>query len=114
MRALKEQIALKLELEEVTGYELYKIIKDPTDEIQEIVDEFITNLHIGFANYINIFEPEAICIGGSFAYYEDLLLEPIIKKMRTEIITFNKSIPKIVVAEMGNDAGLIGATIIDS
>lgn len=35
-------------------------------DIEDIVEQFIFDLNIGLSNIINIFEPEAICIGGRF------------------------------------------------
>ena len=61
-------------------------------------------------NVINIFEPECICLGGSFTYFEDLLLDKLKNSMQEANMTFNKSMPEILVAKSGNDAGMIGAT----
>ena len=62
---------------------------------------------------IDIFEPEAICLGGSFAYYEgNPILDRLREKMKEPFTTFtNSKIPDIVTAHFKNDAGIIGATI---
>ena len=70
--------------------------------IENVVSEYIENLVIGIENLINIFEPEIIGIGGSFVYFEDVLLP----RLRCSIN--RKDIP-IEVAVLGNDAGIIGA-----
>ena len=108
MKALKENVRHKLGLNSITGEELYQIIK--TGNAESVVDEFLDNLSVGFINLINIFEPEAICIGGSFVYFEDLLLTRLTKKI-VGYNNFYSKVPKIIVAKMGNDAGMIGATI---
>lgn len=100
MKALKEAFARKKSLKDISGVELYDMIKSNNGEFDEIIDEFIENIKLALTTYINIFEPEAICIGGSFAYYEDLLLEKLISSMKNDNITFNKSNPKILVAKM--------------
>lgn len=112
MRALKDKIAIRKNLKHVTGKDLYEIIKTDTDEIKDIIEGFIENLNIGLSSLNNIFEPEAICIGGSFVHYEDLLLKPLVDRMNEENLAFNNNIPEIVVAKMGNDAGMIGSTLI--
>ena len=62
---------------------------------------------------IDIFEPEVICLGGSFVHFKDILYDRLIKKMNEKMYVFNKqSIPKIVLAKLQNDAGIIGATLI--
>lgn len=82
-------------------------------EIQTIIDEYIKNLMIGLSNIIDIFEPEIICLGGSFVYFKEILYDKLIEKMEKEKYVFNKqSLPKIVLASLGNDAGIIGATLI--
>ena len=100
MKALKMQLRNALNLDESTrGQELLDIIrKNPEDEkIKRIIDEYIEYLSIGISNLINIFEPEAVGIGGSFVYFSDLF-------NKREKIT-------IVPAALGNDAGIIGSVI---
>ena len=59
------------------------IRQNPDDKnINKIIDEFIDYLSIGISNLVNIFEPEAIGIGGSFVYFSDVLLE----KLKNNII----------------------------
>lgn len=111
MKVLRDEIKAKRGLKEITGKELYKIVNDNLEEFAEIINEFIKNLNIGLSNYINIFEPEAICLGGSFVFYKEILLDRLINEMHKDNMTFNKNIPKIVVAKSGNDAGIIGATL---
>ena len=83
------------------------------DEVKGDVDDFINYLRIGICNLIDIFEPEVVCFGGSFSYYEG---HPVLNKLIEEInkpdMTFNEDHkPKIVTAQYKNDAGIIGATI---
>ena len=111
MKALKDSIKKRKSLKEVTGKELENIIRNDNSDINDIIDEFIDNLKIGLTSNINIFEPEAIAIGGSFVYYKDILLDKLVNKMNKENLTFNRSTPKILIAKCGNDAGMIGGTL---
>lgn len=112
MRVLKEKIKERKNLKEITGQELNSIMQNEMDTIKDVINEFIKDLAIALANYINIFEPEAICIGGSFVYYEETLLDMLKQKLSQDKMTFNNTIPEIFVAEYKNDAGMIGATLI--
>ena len=81
-----------------------------TKKMKEIIEEYIDNLSLGISNLINLFEPEAISIGGSFAYYEDIFLEKLKESLRKKAETLNDSYPKILLATYKNDAGIIGAS----
>ncbi len=78
------------------------------EDVKKFVDEYIKSVALGVANLINIFEPEAIAFGGSFAYYDDIFV-PILKK-QIENSLFNKGTKyKLLVGQLKNDAGIIGA-----
>lgn len=112
MRALKEKLAEKLKLENITGEELTKILEDTkNEEVNNIIDEYIDNLCIGIANLTNIFEPEIISIGGSFAFYEKVLLRKLEERLKKEKLFNKENMPKLVVAKLKNDAGMIGSVL---
>lgn len=112
MRMLKEKIRQRVGEAGISPDEIQSILKHEYETIADIVDEFIDNLSIGIANFIDIFEPEKIAIGGSFVYYKDILLPKLVDRLHQGKTTFNDDIPEFVVAEFGNDAGIIGATLI--
>ena len=112
MKALKNDLRKVLQLDEMTrGEELLEIVRRNSpkeknyEEIERVLEDYIKNLSIGLLNLIRIFEPEAIGIGGSFVYFEEVLL-PRLKKyleVRQDV--------KIEMAVLGNDAGMIGAVL---
>ena len=120
MKAFKENLRKELNFPEYqTGKMLAELLKNRNlpDELNlkmdKVVDEYIDNLSIGLANLINIFEPELIGIGGSFTFFEDILLEKLKNKLLEPNVLFNKRKNiNIKVAELANDAGIIGATLI--
>ena len=111
MKALRTNMEEELKIDNITGERLKEIIeKEENDNIKGIIDEYIKNLSLGLANLINIFEPEIISIGGSFAYHEKLL-EKLVSKLKKEDL-FNKDlIPRIVLAKLKNDAGMVGSVL---
>ena len=114
MKALKNNLRKVLNLDEKTrGQELLDIIRksENNKKIEKVINEFIENLSIGIANLINIFEPEAIGIGGSFVYFEDILLDRLKTNILQKEYLFNKR-EKIIIlpAILGNDAGIIGSS----
>ena len=113
MKALKTNLREALGVgEEVSGKELFEIIRNNAFLGETVVQEFIENLSIGIANLINIFEPEAVGIGGSFVYFEEVLLDRLKNELLKDNVLFNKRDDIIVkTAILRNDAGIIGATI---
>lgn len=80
---------------------------------KEVVDFYIKALAAGITNTINIFQPDILCIGGGVCNEGDPLLLPMKALVEQEVYTRNS--PKntrIVIAELGNDAGLIGAAFL--
>lgn len=113
MKALKEKLAKKMEQKNITKEELKNILENnENEEINKIIDEYIDNLCLGISNLINIFEPEIISIGGSFAFYEKTLLKKLETKLKQEALFNNNNVPKLVVAKLKNDAGMIGSVLI--
>ena len=113
MRILKETIRSKYGLgQDVHSQELIGILANGSDLSNAILEDYLENLKIGIANLIDLFEPEAIAFGGSFAFYEDLFIPRIKEKIFKENSTFNgrKNI-EIMTAKLKNDAGLIGSVM---
>jgi len=119
MKTFKNNLREALGRDENThGEELLNILKNNKPEnkdyekIEKVINEYIENLAIGITNIINIFEPEAIGIGGSFIYFEEVLLDRLKEELLNSNLTFNerKDI-NIKTAILGNDAGIIGAVL---
>lgn len=106
--ALKREVKNKLNItEELEGIELKKIIEENIQALEPVLEKYSENLAIGISNIIRILEPEIIVLGGSFAYYKDILLDRVIKYIKA----FNKEKPIIEIAKLKNDAGMIGACV---
>lgn len=104
--------ALQIE-QEITGRDLLEILQKRGNErkLELLINEYAKNLAIGIASICNIFEPEVIALGGSFVYYKDIILPKLENYLKEENYIFNKSrMPKILLASLNNDAGMIGAT----
>lgn len=115
MKVLKNNLRQALEIDEATrGEELLQMLREKGNEepFKTIVDNYINYLAIGISNLINIFEPSVIGIGGSFVYFEDVLLEKLKNKIIELDLLFNKRDEvKIYTAVLGNDAGIIGSVL---
>lgn len=81
------------------------------EDVKKFLKEYIENLSIGIISIINVFEPEALSFGGGFAYFDDILTSRLKENLKGRL--FNEPCPVISVATYKNDAGLIGATMLD-
>ncbi len=80
---------------------------------KEVVDKYIKYLACGIANTINIFQPDILCIGGGVCNEGDPLLLPLKEQVAKEVYTRNsEKNSEIVIAKLGNDAGIIGAAFL--
>lgn len=112
MKVFKENIINIQDINKNTSSEEIKniLLQNKKQEIEDYINEYIEYLEIGISNIINTIHPETICIGGGFVYFEEILFQRLLEKISISTYKFNK--PKIVLAKLRNDAGIIGATLI--
>lgn len=76
---------------------------------QEIIDELAYYLGIGLANITNLLNPDLILIGGGVSRGGSLLMNPLRKyTLENSLPTAGQQV-KIELAQLGNDAGAVGA-----
>ncbi|HIS77398.1 MAG TPA: ROK family protein [Candidatus Merdivicinus excrementipullorum] len=100
-------------LEEVNGKTAFDAMRlgDPVGA--EVVNQYIQYLGCGLANFVNIFQPEILLIGGGISKEGETLLAPLreILKEETYGISGVKS-TTLKTCALGNDAGTIGAAFL--
>lgn len=97
-------------LDAVNGKTSFEAAKSGDAAAQKVVDLYIGYLACGVANMMNIFQPEVLCIGGGICGQGDNLLNPLSEIVFAE--QYAKTSPqktKLVIATLGNDAGIVGA-----
>ena len=102
------------DIEKTSGRTAFAASRQGDRAGQEVVDEYIKYLAWGMINIVNIFQPEVFCIGGGVSGEGDYLLKPL-----TEIVdkyqygAASRDVKTAIrIAELGNDAGIIGAAIL--
>lgn len=79
----------------------------------KVVDAYVKYVACGLINLVNIFQPETICIGGGICNEGETLLRPLRRYIDSERYSvYSKIQSKIVKAELGNNAGIIGAALL--
>ena len=77
------------------------------------VDEIAGHLGAAIGSLTNLFDPELVVVGGGFGEAAgDLLLERAQKAARAEALAPADETLRVVSAELGTDAGLIGAALV--
>ena len=116
MKFFKRLIKERLNIDDsIDGGELRDIIRKniASDVVKNTIDEFVSNICIGLTNLVNLLEPQAICFGGGFVKYEDILFDKLKEKFKSSNDMFYKeNIPELVMASFGNDAGIMGSTLL--
>ena len=115
MKRFKEKLKEEFNLPDIDGKNIRNFIiqNNENEKLERMINAYIDNLATGIINLINIFEPEVISIGGSFAHYKDILLHRLENRVieRKELFNEEGETPRFVVAELKNDAGIIGAAL---
>ncbi len=79
-----------------------------------VVDNYIRYIAIGLVNVINALQPDVICIGGGISHEKDNLLVPLRKHVsRGRYSIYSDNQTELCCAVLGNDAGIIGAALLD-
>lgn len=102
------------DLSRVDGRTAFEAMHQGDVTARAVIDQYLRYLGDGIANFINIFQPEVIALGGgvSQARDEDLLLP--LQSMVLEAC-FGREADRhtrLVKAKLGNDAGIIGAALL--
>ena len=80
----------------------------------ELFDRYVKYLSIGVGNLIAILQPERVIIGGGIIGQGEKLLAPLREQVYAELMQAEGKRTEILAATAGNDAGIIGAAMLDS
>ena len=97
-------------IDNVNGKTVFDAMLLNDKSANEVYQSYIEYLSSGITSFINIFQPEVLSIGGGISKQGDKLLAPIkeiVEREQYSRFCENKTLIKI--AELGNDAGIIGA-----
>ena len=97
-------------LENVDGKTAFECAKLGDESANKVVEGYVAYLSESIISLLNIFRPQAFIIGGGISAQGDYLVNKI-KEYCEKFDYGYKSAPKteILVASLGNDAGIIGA-----
>ena len=101
------------DLSKVSARTAFNAMKQGDEVGAAVVDEYISYLSCGIVNMINIFQRNVLSIGGGVCNEGDYLMKPLLEKVWGETYT-REGTPRtqILIAKLGNDAGIIGAAVL--
>ena len=98
------------DIEKVNGKTVFDAMLLDDETAKQVYKEYIEYVACGITNFINIFQPEVLSIGGGISKQGDILINPIKEIVeREQYSRFCDKKTIIKVAELQNDAGIIGA-----
>jgi glucokinase len=89
--------------------DLVAAARDGNEAALEAMREIGRRLGAGIGSLVNVFNPELVVLGGGFSSALDLMLEPAREVMAQEALPPGRDLVRIVPAELGGEAGLVGA-----
>lgn len=109
----KNKVKQRLNIpQDVHGDSLREILDNHKQEILDINETYISDLALGISNLVNIFEPDIIVLGGGFAHFSYMFKDKIKDTLINSTLLFNRRENiDLRIAQLGNDAGIIGATL---
>ena len=100
-------------LDRVNGRTSFDAMRAGDPVGKKIVDTYIAYLGCGISNVINTFQPDILCIGGGICNEGETLLAPLRSYVESQRFTRYANVQtKICRAQLGNDAGIIGAAFL--
>ncbi len=99
--------------EQVNGKTVFDAVELGDPAAKQVLEDYLGDLACGITNLINILQPEVLCIGGGISRQGDKLLAPLRQVLDRE--EFTRDSPRrttLRVAQLGSEAGIIGAALV--
>jgi len=96
----------------ITGRVVFDAAKRNDEAAKIVVSNYVKYLGTGIASLCNVVRPQVVILGGGVCNAGEPLFGPVGKVVESLVyFTDNGGLPPILKAELGNDAGMIGAAL---
>ena len=113
VRNVKEAVILGeikgIEVNKVDGRLIFEEVAAGNDTVKKYVDEWISYISATLVGLVHIFNPEMIILGGGVSRQKELFVDKVREKVLTSVMPNFAIGLSVEAAELGNDAGIIGA-----
>ena len=117
MEADKQSLMWELcsgDINKASGRTAFDAMRAGDETGKNVVETYLQYVAIGTVDIVNALQPEMICFGGGISNEGETLLEPIRKYVEKYRYTkYAKIQTEIRCASLGNDAGIIGAALVE-
>jgi glucokinase-like ROK family protein len=107
-RQLLEREGISAPSEPLSAEDIFAAARSGESWAQQVVSETVAYLSLAIASVSALLDPEVIVLGGGVARSADLLIEPILRRIRCVV----PSVPRLVVSPLGRQAAVMGAIML--
>lgn len=101
--------------DEINGKTVFDAAELGDLDAKNVINNYIKYLGEAIANLANTFRPDKIILGGGVCNQGEKLTKPLTEYILPRVHASDKSfVSEIVIAELGNDAGIIGAAFLEN
>lgn len=94
---------------DITGKHIAQCARQGDELALRVVDDFASWLGVGLSMVADVLDPGLIAIAGGVSTASDLYLDKAISEMKANMVgSGHRPTPKVICAELGADAGMIG------
>ncbi len=102
------------DLSKIEGRTVFDALEKGDATARKVFEQYVDCLSCALSTFIAIFRPEIIILGGGVANAGKALCEPLQERLEANTFAGNEiGVPDIVTAACGNDAGIIGAAMLE-
>ena len=102
------------DLNKVSGRTAFDAMRAGDPTAKKVVEDYIFYLACGCTNIVNTFQPDMLCVGGGIGNEKEFLLKPLRRLVAASRYSIHAEVQtEIVSALLGNDAGIIGAALLE-
>ena len=100
------------DIKQITGRMVIDLAKEGDELALRVFHRYTKYLAIAINSVISFLDPDMVVLGGGISHAGDFLLDAIIDKIPQYLMFKTLPFPRIALASLGNEAGIIGAAML--
>ena len=104
--------AVNGDVDKITAKTVFDLAKEGDDIANRVFRRYVKYLTIAINNVVSFLDPDMIVLGGGVSRAGDFLLDAVRELLPKYLMYPVLPMPEIALAQLGNDAGIIGAALL--